>query len=29
MDLVTVNTKLENNQYSSTEEFEEDIHLMF
>jgi hypothetical protein len=29
MDLITVNSKLENNQYSSAEEFEEDIHLIF
>ncbi|PKK66955.1 Bromodomain-containing protein, partial [Rhizophagus irregularis] len=29
MDLFTINSKLENNQYISLEEFENDIHLIF
>ncbi|UZO01424.1 uncharacterized protein OCT59_012524 [Rhizophagus irregularis] len=29
MDLFTINSKLENNQYRSTEEFEKDIRLIF
>ncbi|CAB4373600.1 unnamed protein product [Rhizophagus irregularis] len=29
MDLFTINTKLENNQYKSTEEFENDVRLIF
>jgi len=29
MDLATINSKLENDQYASAEEFEEDIRLMF
>ncbi|PKK62544.1 Bromodomain-containing protein, partial [Rhizophagus irregularis] len=29
MDLFTINSKLENNQYTSTKEFENDIHLIF
>ncbi|RGB42341.1 Bromodomain-containing protein, partial [Rhizophagus diaphanus] len=29
MDLFTINSKLENNQYTSTEEFEKDIRLIF
>ncbi|PKY61076.1 Bromodomain-containing protein, partial [Rhizophagus irregularis] len=29
MDLFTINSKLENNQYTSTEEFENDIRLIF
>jgi hypothetical protein len=29
MDLITIKSKLENNQYMRSEEFEQDIHLMF
>ncbi len=29
MDLATINSKLENDQYANAEEFEEDIRLMF
>ncbi|PKC13724.1 Bromodomain-containing protein, partial [Rhizophagus irregularis] len=29
MDLFTINSKLENNQYTSTGEFEKDIRLIF
>ncbi|GET60335.1 uncharacterized protein OCT59_020982 [Rhizophagus irregularis] len=29
MDLFTINSKLENNQYTSLKEFEKDIHLIF
>ncbi|PKY51745.1 Bromodomain-containing protein, partial [Rhizophagus irregularis] len=29
MDLLTINSKLENNQYTSLEEFEKDIRLIF
>ncbi|PKK62999.1 Bromodomain-containing protein, partial [Rhizophagus irregularis] len=29
MDLFTINLKLENNQYKSLKEFEEDIRLIF
>ncbi|RGB38701.1 Bromodomain-containing protein, partial [Rhizophagus diaphanus] len=29
MDLFTINSKLENGQYTSTKEFESDIHLIF
>ncbi|RGB34275.1 Bromodomain-containing protein, partial [Rhizophagus diaphanus] len=29
MDLFTINLNLENNQYTSLEDFEKDIHLIF